>query len=295
MQAIKNQSDAARSQASSGAAGWLDKHQRHAHREASSHLLHEWVADMKAAGLKHISPSLTALVQVGCITAAMHTCEAPCTPRHSHAALKPPGSKTCSNLVGDFCQVGQPASVSRRAVSALLICSGTPSHLTSFIHASAIVFILFDASVCCLLKHMQHVSSELVVHTADGCECVQAYGHTMDFTRMVHLLRASWSAPSSAKPNLLTYNAAISVCSRVGQLGRAIRLLNEMVRLQCLSYTICASFLAPLALPVQGCWHLFVRPPPTQMRCRLAQQCMFASGRLIALASVRHAPACSRH
>lgn len=236
MQAIKNQSDAARSQASSGAAGWLDKHQRHAHREASSHLLHEWVADMKAAGLKHISPSLTALVQVGCITAAMHTCEAPCTPRHSHAALKPPGSKTCSNLVG-----------------------------------------------------------ELVVHTADGCECVQAYGHTMDFTRMVHLLRASWSAPSSAKPNLLTYNAAISVCSRVGQLGRAIRLLNEMVRLQCLSYTICASFLAPLALPVQGCWHLFVRPPPTQMRCRLAQQCMFASGRLIALASVRHAPACSRH
>lgn len=116
--AIKNQSDAVRSQASSGAAGWLDKHQRHAHRESSSHLLHEWVADMKASGLKHISPSLTALVQ--------------------------------------------------------------------------------------------------------------AYGHTMDFTRMVHLLRASWSAPSSAKPNLLTYNAAISVCSRVGQLGRAIRLLHEM-------------------------------------------------------------------
>ncbi|DBA79649.1 TPA: hypothetical protein ACH3X1_008327 [Trebouxia sp. C0004] len=116
--AIKNQSDAARSQADSGLAGWLDKHQRYAHREASSHLLHEWVADMKAAGLKHIGPSLTALVQ--------------------------------------------------------------------------------------------------------------AYGHTMDFTRMVHLLRASWSAPSSAKPNLLTYNAAISVCSKVGQLGRAIRLLHEM-------------------------------------------------------------------
>jgi len=72
LQAIKNQSDAARSQANSGAAGWLEKHQRHAHRESSSHLLHEWVADMKAAGLKHISPSLTALVQVGCITAAMH-------------------------------------------------------------------------------------------------------------------------------------------------------------------------------------------------------------------------------
>ncbi|KAA6420539.1 MAG: hypothetical protein FRX49_09700 [Trebouxia sp. A1-2] len=116
--AIKNQSDAARSQANSGVAGWLDKHQRHAHRESSSHLLHEWVADMKAAGLKHISPSLTALVQ--------------------------------------------------------------------------------------------------------------AYGHTMDFTRMIHLLRASWNAPNSAKPNLLTYNAAISVCSRVGQLGRAIRLLHEM-------------------------------------------------------------------
>ncbi len=72
MQAIKNQSDAARSQAGSGAAGWLDKHQRHAHRESSSHLLHDWVADMKAAGLKHISPSLTALVQVGCITAPLH-------------------------------------------------------------------------------------------------------------------------------------------------------------------------------------------------------------------------------
>ena len=96
MQAIKNQSDAARSQASSGAAGWLDKHQRHAHRESSSHLLHEWVADMKAAGLKHISPSLTALVQVNCVTAAVHMCEAPYMPSHSHAALQPTGSKTCS-------------------------------------------------------------------------------------------------------------------------------------------------------------------------------------------------------
>lgn len=100
---------------------------------------------------------------------------------------------------------------------------------------------------------MQHVSSALVVYTADGCESVQAYGHTMDFTRMIHLLRASWNAPNSAKPNLLTYNAAISVCSRVGQLGRAIRLLHEMVSLQRLPYTFCASFLAPVALLVCGC------------------------------------------
>ena len=75
---------------------------------------------------------------------------------------------------------------------------------------------------------------------------VQAYGHTMDFTRMVHLLRASWSAPNSAQPNVLTYNAAIAACCRVGHLGRALRLLNEMVRLHlvhahtccCLSHNI---------------------------------------------------------
>ncbi len=149
--------------------------------------------------------------------------------------------------------------------------------------ASAVMFIFFNASVGCLLRHMQHVSSSLLVYTADGCECVQAYGHTMDFTRMVHLLRASWSAPSSAKPNLLTYNAAISVCSRVGQLGRAIRLLHEMVRLQCLSYTFCASFLAPSALLVRGWWRLFVCLLPTQKRCGPAQQCIFASGKLVAL------------
>ena len=119
---------------------------------------------------------------------------------------------------------------------------------TCFIYACAIVLSLFNASVCCLLKHM-HGPPNLLVRFTDGCERVQAYGHTMDFTRMVHLLRASWSAPSSAKPNLLTYNAAISVCSRVGQLGRAIRLLNEMVRLQCVSYMFCA-FLAPLAVLV---------------------------------------------
>lgn len=59
--------------------------------------------------------------------------------------------------------------------------------------------------------------------------CMQAYGHTMDFTKMVHLLRASWDAPKTAHPNLLTYNAAISVCCRVGQLGRGMRLLHEMV------------------------------------------------------------------
>ena len=33
-------------------------------REGSSLLLLDWVADMKAAGLNHTSPSLTALVQV---------------------------------------------------------------------------------------------------------------------------------------------------------------------------------------------------------------------------------------
>ena len=58
---------------------------------------------------------------------------------------------------------------------------------------------------------------------------MQAYGHTMDFTRMVHLLRASWDAPNTVHPNLLTYNAAISVCCRVGHLGRGMRLLHEMV------------------------------------------------------------------
>ena len=65
----------------------------------------------------------------------------------------------------------------------------------------------------------------------------------MDFTRMVHLLRASWSTPKSAKPNLLTCNAAISVCSRVGHLGRAVRLLNEMVCPCSVSYMRCAGVL----------------------------------------------------
>ena len=64
MQAIKNQSEAARSPVQPGRAEWLDKHHRHSHREEGSQLLHDWVADMKAAGLNHISPSLTALVQV---------------------------------------------------------------------------------------------------------------------------------------------------------------------------------------------------------------------------------------
>ena len=58
---------------------------------------------------------------------------------------------------------------------------------------------------------------------------MQAYGHTMDFTRMVHLLRASWDVPDTARPNLLTYNAAIGVCCRVGHLGRGMRLLHDMV------------------------------------------------------------------
>lgn len=58
---------------------------------------------------------------------------------------------------------------------------------------------------------------------------MQAYGHTMDFTKMVHLLRASWDAPSTAPPNLRTYNAAITACCRAGHLGRSLRLLHEMV------------------------------------------------------------------
>ena len=35
-------------------------------RESVSEQLHEWVADMRAAGLKHSDPSLTALIQVNC-------------------------------------------------------------------------------------------------------------------------------------------------------------------------------------------------------------------------------------
>ena len=58
---------------------------------------------------------------------------------------------------------------------------------------------------------------------------LQAYGHTFDFSKMVHLLRASWTTPNAIKPNLLTYNAAISACCRVGNVGRASRLLHEMV------------------------------------------------------------------
>lgn len=60
-QAVKNQSLASRN---SGKAGDIDRHEKLAEREGLSQLLSEWVADMKAAGLKHIGPSLTALVQV---------------------------------------------------------------------------------------------------------------------------------------------------------------------------------------------------------------------------------------
>ena len=62
------------------------------------------------------------------------------------------------------------------------------------------------------------------------CACVQAYGNTLNFTPMVHLVRASWSLPKSARPELLTYNAAITCCCRVGHLGRSLRLLHEMVK-----------------------------------------------------------------
>ena len=64
MQAIKNQYVAAHYHDESGGAKETDRHQRLTKRSKSSELLHEWVADMKAAGLKHIGPSLTALVQV---------------------------------------------------------------------------------------------------------------------------------------------------------------------------------------------------------------------------------------
>ena len=40
------------------------QHERQSMRQGLSELLQEWVADMRAAGLKHIGPSLTALVQV---------------------------------------------------------------------------------------------------------------------------------------------------------------------------------------------------------------------------------------
>ena len=66
MQAFKNQSHAA--YLHSTASSPVERHQRFAEREGISQLLQEWVADMKAAGLKHISPSLTALVQVGLAT-----------------------------------------------------------------------------------------------------------------------------------------------------------------------------------------------------------------------------------
>ena len=60
-QAIKNQSLASHH---SGKAGNIDRHEKLAERQGLSQLLSEWVADMKAAGLKHIGASLTALVQV---------------------------------------------------------------------------------------------------------------------------------------------------------------------------------------------------------------------------------------
>ena len=56
-----------------GGTGALAYHERLAQRDALSHLLSEWVADMRAAGLKHIGPSLTALVQVqNCVSMHWH-------------------------------------------------------------------------------------------------------------------------------------------------------------------------------------------------------------------------------
>lgn len=58
---------------------------------------------------------------------------------------------------------------------------------------------------------------------------IQAYGHLMEFTHMMHLLRAAASGTGPAQPNLRTYNAAISALCRVGHLSRALRLEHEMV------------------------------------------------------------------
>lgn len=40
------------------------RHEKLSRRQGLSELLHDWVADMRAAGLKHNGPSVTALVQV---------------------------------------------------------------------------------------------------------------------------------------------------------------------------------------------------------------------------------------
>lgn len=64
VQAIKKQSVASHRRSSKAGDSVTDKHERLSEREGLSQLLLEWVVDMKAAGLKHTSPSLTALVQV---------------------------------------------------------------------------------------------------------------------------------------------------------------------------------------------------------------------------------------
>ena len=66
-------------------------------------------------------------------------------------------------------------------------------------------------------------------------DVVQAYGHLMEFTHMMLLLRSSFSTSSSVKPNLRTYNAAISALCKVGHLTRALRLQHEMVSLSAAS------------------------------------------------------------
>ena len=63
-QAVKNYSEAARQVADTDRAQQERKHQQTLERESISEQLHEWVADMRAAGLRHCDPSLTALIQV---------------------------------------------------------------------------------------------------------------------------------------------------------------------------------------------------------------------------------------
>lgn len=63
----------------------------------------------------------------------------------------------------------------------------------------------------------------------------------MEFTHMMHLLRAAASGTGPARPNLRTYNAAISALCRVGHLSRALRLEHEMVSLMKVLCTLLVS------------------------------------------------------
>lgn len=69
-QGVKNHIKAARHAADADKAQPDWKHRQGLDRTAMSEQLDEWVADMRAAGLKHCEPSLTALIQVSTLITA---------------------------------------------------------------------------------------------------------------------------------------------------------------------------------------------------------------------------------